>query len=148
MLQDILNGSNSSTHRMEAFLKEMACLVGQDIDIPGTTPVLELQFGDIRTLTMLLSDSKVPALSITVFLPRQELLGYSQQALSDGALGKEDVKDVAWLWHADEGCYAMIRSIPLQQLPDERSVFDVILDTADQAEQWYAFLCARLVRPH
>ena len=148
MLQDISNGTHSSADRMEAFLKEMAGLVGQDDDNPDAVPVLELQLGDVRTLTMLLSDNKVPALSITVFLPRHELLAYSQQALSDGALGKDDVTNTVWLWHADEGCYAMIRNIPLQQLSDERSIFDAILDTADQAEQWHAFLCARLARPH
>lgn len=129
--------------RMAAFLTEMAWLCGQDAG-----PLLELQFGNVRTLTMLLQDKETLALSISVLLPRDERLGYLEASLSDGEMGWGGKPDTTCLWHADQGCYAMIRNIPLRQLSDERSVFDAILETVDQAESWYACLQARLAHPH
>jgi hypothetical protein len=42
----------------------------------------------------------------------------------------------------------MIRNIPLRHISDERGVFDAILDTVDQAENWYSCLQARLGHSH
>jgi len=131
------------TNRMEAFLTEMAWLAGQEAG-----PVLELQFGDTRTLTMLQQDKETSALSISVLLPRDERLGYLEASLFDGEMGWGNKSDITCLWHADKGCYAMIRNIPLRQISDERSVFDAILDTVDQAENWYSCLQARLGHSH
>lgn len=129
--------------RMETFLAEMACLAGQDAE-----PILELQLGNVRTLTMLSQEGEALALSISALLPRNERFGYLEASLSDGKVCGGGRRDTSCLWHADEGCYAMVRNIPLRQFSDERSIFDAILDTADQAESWYAFLQARLARPH
>ena len=133
---------------MEAFLKEMVSLTGQNSNNLDAAPVLELQFGDVRTFTTVLSKAEVPVLFITAFLPRDERLFYSELFLSNAALGMEKMQDTACMWHVDEGGYAMIRKVPLRLLHNEPSVFDAILDTADQAEQWYALLCARLTLPH
>ena len=133
---------------MEVFLKEMVSLAGQGDNNPETVPVLELQFGDIRTRTTISLKAEAPAMSITALLPRDERLVYSESSLSDATLGEQQMMDTACLWHADEGRYAMARNVPLRQLQQEWDVFDAILDTADQAEQWYGFLCARLARPH
>ena len=130
---------------MAAFLREMAGLAGQAEQAAAT---LELQFGDVQTVTMLDPQGNVPELSISAQLPRDERIAYSQMSISDGMASPDGASDTACLWHADEGRYVMVRRIPVRDLPDERSVFDAILDTADQAGQWYAFLCARLARPH
>jgi hypothetical protein len=132
-----------STARMNQCLQELVELTGQQHNGTASVPVLELQLGEVVTITSLLMDATMPSLSITALLPRREqtdnvhLPPSSQKgmptALADGS---------ECLWHADEGRYVVIRQVPIAELQDaERSVLDAILDTSDQAALWFAAIC-------
>lgn len=124
------NGAlDGSVAQLNSFLRELVEMTGQSAGARAV-PVLELQFGDIATSTVLLVDQDVASLSITALLPRLEHAEY--QPLSAAAEAGE------WecLWHADAGHYVVVRNIPITDFPDERSVMDAIADTADEVARW------------
>lgn len=125
-----LDGTPAAATRL---LAELAALAGQQ---QGGTPVLELMVGEIVTFAAV--DSAAACLTVTAHLPPCEQAGYlpAAAALQD-RLGQHGIE---CRWHADEGCYVAVRSVPLSALRDERSLMDAILDTADAARDWHAQL--------
>lgn len=133
-----MNFSNPN-EKMHQFLEEMVELTGQ-IDNTRSTPVLELQFGDIQTITSMSENGKTPCLSITALLPRSNETPKVMQGTNQCSAPEILAKNRDMLWDADEGRYVMVRKIPIADLPDGRSVLDTILDTFDQATDWFASL--------
>ena len=116
--------------RIIALLRELIELTGQQA---AGVPVLELQFGDILTRTALHAlDRNV--LLITAILPTCSDRG--PVCVPAGAYPAPRGQDMEFLWHADEGRYVGLRMVPVVSLPDERSVMDAILETADEASAW------------
>jgi hypothetical protein len=121
---------DGSLSRITALLRELVELTGHDA---GDVPVLELQFGDILTRTVLYGPDR-HYLLITAILPE---CGDSGPAWApSGVFPASPGHDVEFLWHADDGRYVGLRMIPIGLLPDERSVMDAILATADTASAW------------
>lgn len=120
-----------STARLVSLLKELIELTGQPA---GEAPVLELQFGDILTRTVV--QEQEGQLLIVALLPKS---GDSTYLAPPGAattmLSKQQIH---YLWDGDEGRHIGVRSVPVKALHDDRSVMDAILDTADQAAAWSA----------
>jgi hypothetical protein len=125
-----LDGSAGAATRL---LADLAALAGQHC---AGTPVLELMVGDIVAFTSVASDAA--CLTVTARLPVDGHCGY----LPAGAALRERLAQdgIECRWHADEGCYVAVRSVPLSALPDERSLMDAILDTVDAARAWHAQL--------
>lgn len=125
-----LDGSPAAATRL---LAQLSALAGQQC---AGTPVLELMVGDIVTCTSVAGD--LACLLVTARLPAGGQSGYlpAGAALQE-KLGQDGIE---CRWHADEGCYVAVRSVPLAELPDERSLMDAILETADAAGAWYAQL--------
>ncbi len=111
------------------FLRELVDMTG-DV-AAGASPVLRLQFGDVDTVTSL-AGSPQPFLCIAVHLPRRP---GDVPAPPPGARPDDDC---TFLWDAGEGRYMMLRKVGIAQLPDERSVFDAILEAKDRACGWFA----------
>lgn len=127
--------------RMQHFLAEIAEFGGQ-----AGAPLIELQFGDVATVTSLLLEAPGPSLSITAHLPRQEEFSFFDMShcwifFSDTAL----TACSELLWHADSGHYVVIRQIPVLDLPDERSVLDAIMDTSTDAASWLSRISGQAV---
>lgn len=133
--RDRLDGSAAC---MQSLLRELVELAGQT-DSARDIPVLELQLGEVTTITALATGQSPPCLSITALLPRAGRSDYSHLSASgafhvQGAAGA----DSEFLWHADDGRVVVVRRVPIAALPDARSALDAILDTADQASNWFA----------
>lgn len=131
--------------RMQRFLAELVEFSGQTENDYGA-PVIELQFGDVMTITSLLLDVPGPSLSITTLLPCQEEAGFFDMSycwnfFSDTTLTMQS----ELLWHADKGHYVMLRQIPILDLLDERSVMDAILDASSDAANWLASVSGKTV---
>jgi hypothetical protein len=135
-----LDGSAEGMHR---FLQELVELTGQSIGA-NDVPVLELQFGEVATMTSLSANVNAPCLSITALLPRQSQPEYQPlpSVTIETLAPLSDEYEI--LWHADEGRYVVIRRIPIGELKDERSVMDAILDTSDHTTRWFAQVRAYL----
>ena len=125
----VLDGSIESLY---GFLAEMSELVGAGCGT-GEDPVLVLQLGVIQIVTSVWTGSEMPGLSITALLPRRVVRGPASATAP---------ADCEVLWDADEGRYVQIRRILAASLPTEASVFDAILEMADQAAAWLASLDA------
>jgi hypothetical protein len=127
-----LPGSVAAATRL---LAELAELAGQQT---ADAPVLELMVEGITTFTSV-SDEQA-SLLVMARLPVCEKFGY---LLAGKALQNKFASDrVECRWHAGQGCYVAVRSVPLAALPDERSIMDAILDMANAAAVWHAALAA------
>ena len=125
-----LDGSAADAMRC---LRELAALAGQE----GDVPVLELQLGGILTRT-------------AVHAGGGGWLVITAQATGDGpaapdapppdALETGERGELEMLWDADQGGLMAVRRVALRDLPDEHSLMDAILVTADLAA---ARLCGR-----
>jgi hypothetical protein len=114
------------------FMREMAGLTGEGQS--GASPVLELQFDRVLTMTSLSVTPPAPALCISVHLPRDPDLPGA--APGRDALTLEDGGEL--LWDAGEGRYVILHRIPIAGLTDERALFDAVLDAKDRALAWLA----------
>ena len=97
--------------------------------------VLELQFGDVLTKTAVQTDDG-SCLLVMAFLPKCRHSPFTPRqtvSLSTPARGMLEI-----FWHAEEGRYVGMRRIALDDLPDERSVMDAILATAEDAAAWFS----------
>lgn len=112
-------------------LSELMTLAGQEA---APRPVLELLLGDIVTHTSVEPEGQDLYLCVTGLLPpcRQHSSPAAILA-STRAQGERDGFEL--LWHADHGCYIVVRKIALRHFTDERSVMDEILNTADLAQR-------------
>lgn len=112
------------------FMREMVELTGQGEG--GDNPLLELQFDDVITITSVSIAEPQPAVCIVVYLPRDPA--------QPGAVPCSGLPALAHggelLWDAGEGRYTMLYKVPINRLPDERSLFDAVLDAKDQALAW------------
>lgn len=128
---------DDAVERMQRFLQEMVDFVDQT-DIRYAVPVIELQLGAVLTVTSLLLKSPGPSLSITAFLPRQGATPYRDvlHAMSVGGY-QGIVGGGEFFWHAEQGCFVVVRLVPVLDFQDERSVLDAILDLADDAFNWF-----------
>lgn len=120
-----------------SFMREMVELTGQGS--AGVAPVLELQFDHVVTFTSLNTASPRPALCIVVHLPRDPAWRYASPAHQMALLSSGG----ELLWDAGEGRYVMLETVSIDQLPDECSLFDAVLDAKDRALEWLA--CGRRV---
>ena len=134
----VLDGSTEDLNR---FLQDLVEMTGQSEEMHDV-PVLELQFGDIATVTSVSTVGIYPCLSVTALLPRQKQSEY--RPLSSAPISMPDalLRQYEFLWHADDGRYVVVRRVAIEDLTDERSVMDAILDTSDQAAKWFATVCA------
>ncbi|WP_136416927.1 MULTISPECIES: hypothetical protein [Oxalobacteraceae] len=130
---------DGSVAAVERFLREMSGLAGQDSE-SRVTPVLELRFGDVLTLSSVIADTAAPGLGITAFLPRRSQPDYGSMTSAQSAMQLSFAGETELLWHAEEGRYVLTRKILLTDFPDERSVLDAILDTADKAWEMHLSL--------
>lgn len=125
---------------MRRFLREMVEYVDQ-ADSPYTVPVIELQLGEVLTITSLLLDNPGPSLSITALLPRQENTGYLDVLHTVSIGGYRGITGGGeFFWHAEQGRFVVIRLVPVLDLPDERSVLDAILDLSEDAFDWFCVI--------
>lgn len=125
-----LDGSAAAASRL---LAQLAVLAGQPC---AGAPVLELMVDEIVTFSSVAVDAA--CLTVTARLPSCGGRGY----LPAGAALQEQLAKggIECRWHADDGCYVAVRIVPLAALPDERSLMDAILDTADAARAWHTQL--------
>ena len=122
---DLIDGSLAG---VRAFLAEMAQLV----DGGAAEPVLELLFDGILTCSAV-SDEGEGGLAIFAFLPRS---AGAQACGIDAALSAEAAKrGYDCLWHAEQGCLVLARTVPLGALRDEPGVLDAIMETAQYARR-------------
>lgn len=119
------------------FLRELVEMTGQSTGAL-TVPVLELQFGDIFTSSVLSTEQDVASLSITALLPRLTRAEYLPLSSAQGKISVAEAGEWACLLHADAGHYVVVRNIPITDFADERSVLDAIADTSDQVALWFA----------
>ncbi|MFC7516077.1 hypothetical protein ACFQUU_13765 [Herbaspirillum sp. GCM10030257] len=129
---DALDGSAGGMNRL---LQDLVELAGQ-ADQTHFAPVLELRFGDVNTRTTVVINGEVQCLSITVLLPRSEQPEYGVRLPGQFAASQSRAGEYEFLWHADEGCYVVVRNIPVNTLADEAGVLDAILDTSEFAKAW------------
>jgi len=127
--------SDGSTEAMRKCLESLAKLTCQNMD-EYSAPILEFQFGEITTATSLLTSGKGEYLSITALLPRP--IGDALKSTAHLSMSAAIEGDRNILWHADKGCYVIVRELPVSAFLDERSVLDAIADTADEAAAWQA----------
>ncbi|WP_211474769.1 hypothetical protein [Collimonas humicola] len=137
---------DGSVAGMRRFLYELVEMTAQGA-ASDATPLLELQFGDVLTVTSLSTAHGAACLEVTAFLPRQQQAGYFPQSSLPAAAGPAAGSDCEFLWHADEGRYVAVRKIALADLPDERSVMDAIMDTSDLAVMWLVAASAENSHP-
>ena len=123
---------DGSVAQVTRFLRELIEMTGQEAQ---AEPVLELQLGEILTRTSVQTVDR-NYLLITAFLPKCRRSHYISQA--NAATSLLAAEGVEYLWHADEGRHIGVRRVPITDLPDERSVMDAILTTADQAAAWFS----------
>jgi hypothetical protein len=124
---------DGSMEAMRACLEALAALTCQS-DSASSAPILEFRFGDIVTMTSLLSINEQWYLSITALLPRfASDVTQSTAHLTTSAI-IESARSI--LWHADKGCHVIVRKFLVSVFADERSVLDAIADTADEAAAW------------
>jgi hypothetical protein len=139
-----LDGSAAGLNR---FLRELVEMTTNGAGAQ-TVPVLELQFGDIFTSTVLSTEEDVASLSITSLLPRLERSEYLPLSSAQTAMSAVEAGKWECLWHADAGHYVVVRNIPITDFPNERSVMDAIADTSDQVALWFASIEIALPRMH
>ncbi|WP_252716965.1 hypothetical protein [Herbaspirillum sp. B65] len=121
------------TERVSRLLRELIGLTGQP---DATVATLELQLGEIFTRTLIDPETPDRHLAITALLPRCEQPHYLPRMFSPpGAPPLPPQTD--FLWHADQGCYIVVQRIAVAELPDERSIMDAILVTADIARDYH-----------
>jgi hypothetical protein len=89
-------------------------------------------------------EDAAPCLSVTALLPAGGKLRFVAEPAQPAAAAGPKIE---FLWHADEGRYVVMRSMPVTDFPDEASVMDAILDTSDRARAWYAAACASQESP-
>lgn len=128
-----------SAEELNCFLAELTLLAGQGA--PGT-PVLELQIGEIFTRTAVEMGGTNHYLSVTALLPRCQPPHYLPLPFPVRAETSLVSGTAEFLWHADEGCYIVMRKIPVAELPDGFSVMDAILQTSDLASICYSSINA------
>lgn len=126
---------DGSVAALSQFLRELVEMTGQSTTAQ-TVPVLELQFGDIFTSTVLSTEQAVASLSITALLPRLERAEYLPLSLPQ--MSTTEAGEWECLWHADAGHYVVVRTIPITHFTNEGSVMDAIADTSDQVARWLA----------
>jgi hypothetical protein len=97
--------------------------------------VLELQFGEILTKTTVQTADN-SYLLVTAYLPKCRSSNYLSHAIAATSL--PTAEGIHYLWHADEGRHIGVRQILVANLPDERSVMDAIMTTADLAGAWFS----------
>jgi hypothetical protein len=129
-----LDGSAASMHRL---LGELVSLAGQ-ADESHTAPVLELQFGDLITRTSIRQRDDVDYVVVVVELPKLDNAALMTGASSASGIFQADEGDAEMLWHAEKGRHVVVRHIPVAVFPDEASVFDAIMDSADRVSAWLA----------
>jgi hypothetical protein len=127
-----LDGSIDAMGKCLNVLMKLTC---QDIN-EHSVPVLELRFGEILTMTSLLTIDGRGYLSITAFIPRPT--GDVLQSTAHLAKSATIEGDTTILWHANDGCYVIVRKLPISVFWDERSVLDAIADASDEAMAWQA----------
>lgn len=123
-----LNGNPS---KVNAFVRELIEMTGQ---LDAAPDVLELQFGDVLTRTSV-QIAEFSWLVTMAFLPKcgdSQFMPQAAMVLSLPVGGNLEL-----FWHADEGRYVGIRRTLVSELPDERSVMDAILATAEDAAAWF-----------
>lgn len=136
----ILDGTVESVSRL---LQDLVLLAGQE-DARHALPVLELQLGEVFTITSLINVDGLAYLSITAILPKLRALEFLPQVTLHSLTPTTLACDGELLWHADQGRYVLVRQIALSSLADEPAVMDAIMDSSDQAAAWHAQLCAHL----
>ncbi|MET3133318.1 hypothetical protein AAKU55_003608 [Oxalobacteraceae bacterium GrIS 1.11] len=114
------------------FMRELVELTGQGT--AGDCPVLELQFDEVVTKTSLHVGQAAPFLCIAVYLPRRTLAPSVTPSLAGTIFADKS----ELLWDAGDGRYVILHKIGIDCLPDERSLFDAILDAKDRAVAWQA----------
>jgi hypothetical protein len=129
---DVGGKLDGSVGQVGMFLQELIEITGQQ-DAAGVSPLLELCFGDVVTLTTLMHADGTAWLSVTAMLgamtePESVLLISERAQVAPGPASE-------WhqMWHADAGHCVVWRRIPAGELRDERAVMDAIITTADQA---------------
>lgn len=137
---------DGSVAAMRRFLCELVEMTAQG-DASAATPLLELQFGDVLTVTSLSTAHGAACLVVTAFLPRSQQAAYFPQSSLAPAADSAAGSDCEFLWHADQGRHVAVRKIALADLPDERSAMDAIMDTADLAARRLAAASAESGRP-
>jgi hypothetical protein len=122
---------DGSAAMLNDLLSDLAELAGQTVNA-GQSPMLELQFGNVVTRTVLSEVGAIPFLSVTVLLPESAPLKYisppGQSATRFIGAGSRAI-----VWNAEEKCYVVDYKIDIVALVDECSFMDAILDCADQA---------------
>ena len=133
----LLDGSVAG---LNAVLLDLVAIVGQDNN-SHTAPILEIQFGDICTLTSAQEIQGNAFLSVAVLLPRHDKADCS----SVGAMKYSTLlgKDGDWecLWHADKGHHVLVHNIAINSISDECGIMDAIIESAEQATLWFAVHC-------
>lgn len=142
-IPDNNNSLDGSVEALNRFLQELVEMTGQGSGA-DSVPVLELVFGDITTMTSLSIAGDAACLSITALLPRKAQTDYQPLSSVPVAMSVTAEREYECLWHADEGRYVMVRRIPIENLRDERTVMDAVLDTSDQAAKWFNTVVAYL----
>lgn len=138
----ILDDTVDSVFRL---LQELVLLAGQE-NARHALPVLELQFGDVLTISSLLEVDGLAYLSVTANLPKLVIHKCLPQAELHSLTPTTLACDGELLWHADQGRYVLLRQISLHSLADDIAVMDAIMDSSDQAAAWYVQLCSHLNR--
>ena len=131
-----LDGSAADAMRC---LRELAALAGQE----GDVPVLELQLGGILTRTAVHAGGGgwlVITAQATGDGPAPAPDAPAPDAPPTDAMETGERGELEMLWDADQGGLMAVRRVALRDLPDEHSLMDAILVTADLAA---ARLCGR-----
>jgi hypothetical protein len=132
---------------MKRLLEELVELAGQN-DQSQSSPVLELQFGDVLTKTTLSVRRGVQCLSVRALLPRIEESHFMSRSSRLLASTPASESETELRWHAGEGRYVVDCNTPISELPRDASVLDTIIDTSEQARAWFSVVgaCAPIVR--
>lgn len=131
-----LDGTPGSAYQL---LTDLVALAGQE-NTTHTSPVLELQFGEVLTKTSLIKFDGLDYLSITAILPEQPAFEYLSASDLQRIRSQDCGTDNELLWHADQGQYVLMRKISLTAFADDTALMDAIMDSADQASAWHARL--------
>jgi len=128
-----------TSQEVKTLLLHLMHLSGQ----PATArPALELFIGDILTCTSVEPEGQDLYLCVTALLPSCGA-GLPEAPILSMLGDDGDRAGFELLWHADRGCYIVVRKIALRKLTDERSVMDEILNTADLAQRCQRKITAR-----
>jgi hypothetical protein len=138
-ISDKFDPPDGTTVALKRFLQELAALMGARSD--DSVLVLEFRFDDVVARISQTVNNELYCLSIILQLPRSRQLGYLARVDEQLPVIAAGMAPPEVLWNADEGCYVLVHYIPTDFFSDEVSILDAILDTSDQARQWYATLC-------